>query len=85
MCGFTLDRNRKMLFFITLLSLIVALARTLPNGQTHSTTTFSTDKLPTVGPLLDYRILPYIGNGHLATVVYSDVVYMGGLYNGDNG
>ncbi len=42
-------------------------------------------RLPTVGSSLDYRILPYIGNGHLATVVYNDVIYMNGLYNGENG
>jgi hypothetical protein len=28
------------------------------------------------------RILPTIGNGHIATVVYTDTIYMNGLYNG---
>ncbi len=42
-------------------------------------------RLPTQGSSLDYRILPYIGNGHIATVVYNDVIYMNGLYNGENG
>ncbi len=37
------------------------------------------------GSSLDFRLLPYIGNGHVATVVYSDVIYMNGLYNGENG
>jgi hypothetical protein len=37
------------------------------------------------GSSVDYRILPYIGNGQLATVVYNDVIYMNGLYNGQNG
>jgi hypothetical protein len=37
------------------------------------------------GSSLDYRILAYIGNGNLATVVYNDVIYMNGLYNGANG
>ena len=37
------------------------------------------------GSSLDFRLLPYIGNGHLATVVYSDYVYMNGFYNGENG
>ncbi len=37
------------------------------------------------GSSLEYRILPYIGNGHVATVVYNDVIYMNGLYNGENG
>lgn len=26
-----------------------------------------------------------MGNGHLATVVYSDFIYMNGFYNGENG
>jgi len=37
------------------------------------------------GSSVDYRVLPYIGNGQLATVVYNDVIYMNGLYNGQNG
>ena len=43
------------------------------------------NRLPMDGSSLDYRLLPYIGNGHLATVVYSDFVYMNGFYNGDQG
>lgn len=31
------------------------------------------------------RFMPSIGNGHLATTVFSDTVYMNGLYNGLNG
>ncbi|CAF2078358.1 unnamed protein product [Rotaria magnacalcarata] len=30
-------------------------------------------------------MMPYVGNGHVATVVFSDFIYMNGLYNGDNG
>ncbi len=37
------------------------------------------------GSSLDFRLLAYIGNGHVATVVYSDFIYMNGLYNGENG
>ncbi len=37
------------------------------------------------GCSLDYRLLPYIGNGHIATVVYNDVIYMNEFYNGENG
>lgn len=28
------------------------------------------------------RIRPTLGNGHIATVVYTDTIYMNGLYNG---
>lgn len=37
------------------------------------------------GSSLDFRLLPYIGNGHIATVVYGDVIYMNGVYNGETG
>ncbi|CAF1126931.1 unnamed protein product [Adineta steineri] len=50
-----------------------------------STTVFTTDKLPSNGTSIDYRIMPYVGNGHIATVVFSDFIYMNGLYNGENG
>ncbi len=36
------------------------------------------------GSSLDFRILPYIDNEHVATVVNSDFIYMNGLYNGEN-
>ncbi|CAF1060401.1 unnamed protein product [Adineta steineri] len=74
-----------MLFFLLLSSTAYILVQTAPIDQTDSTVTFTTDKLPSNGSALDYRILPYIGNGHLATVVFSDFIYMNGLYNGDNG
>ncbi|CAF1479752.1 unnamed protein product [Didymodactylos carnosus] len=50
-----------------------------------STTTFSTLSLPSNDASIDYRILPYVGNGHIATVVLSNSVYMNGIYNGENG
>ncbi|XP_032530188.2 protein-glucosylgalactosylhydroxylysine glucosidase [Danaus plexippus] len=41
---------------------------------------FSTHSLPN-----DDHFMPSIGNGHLATNVFSDTVYMNGLYNGHRG
>ena len=35
--------------------------------------------------LLDFRKMAAVGNGHVATVVYSPTVYMNGLYNGPVG
>ena len=34
-------------------------------------------------PPIDPRFWPTVGNGHVATVVYSDTVFMNGLYNGN--
>lgn len=36
-------------------------------------------------PLSDSRVMPYVGNGHLATTVYSDTIYINGVYNGNYG
>ncbi|CAF1411448.1 unnamed protein product [Rotaria sp. Silwood1] len=73
-----------MLFCLFIISSIFIPIKTISIEDSNSTTIFSTDKLPRVGPVLDFRILPYIGNGHIATVVYSDFIYMSGLYNGEN-
>ncbi|CAF1604892.1 unnamed protein product [Adineta ricciae] len=50
-----------------------------------STTVFSTNKLPMSGSTIDYRLMPYVGNGHVATVIFSDFIYMNGIFNGENG
>ncbi|XP_048752483.2 protein-glucosylgalactosylhydroxylysine glucosidase-like isoform X2 [Ostrea edulis] len=42
-------------------------------------TTLSTESLPS-----DHRLLPSIGNGHVAVVVKGDTVFLNGLYNGHN-
>ncbi|XP_062577761.1 protein-glucosylgalactosylhydroxylysine glucosidase-like [Saccostrea cucullata] len=42
-------------------------------------TTLSTESLP-----LDTRLMPSIGNGHVAIVVKGDAVFMNALYNGHN-
>ena len=34
-------------------------------------------------PPEDPRFWPTVGNGHVATVAYSDTVFMNGLYNGN--
>ncbi|CAF4003319.1 unnamed protein product [Rotaria magnacalcarata] len=73
-----------MLFLVILSSLFVVV-RTVQNHQTGFTTIFTTNRLPWNGSVLDYRMMPYVGNGHVATVVFSDFIYMNGLYNGDNG
>ena len=73
-----------MQYFILYISLIFVCIRTTSGEQSNSTTTFSTYKLPSNGTMLNFRILPYVGNGHVATVVYSDFVYMSGLFNGEN-
>ncbi|XP_013201193.2 protein-glucosylgalactosylhydroxylysine glucosidase [Amyelois transitella] len=41
---------------------------------------FSAHRLPA-----DDRLMPSIGNGHIATNIFSDTVYMNGVYNGRKG
>ncbi|XP_072037392.1 protein-glucosylgalactosylhydroxylysine glucosidase-like [Amphiura filiformis] len=35
--------------------------------------------------LIDYRYMPFVGNGHLATTVLSDWIFVNGVYNGELG
>ncbi|XP_067686916.1 uncharacterized protein [Haliotis asinina] len=48
---------------------------------------FSTDKLPLKdnSEEIDFRYMASVGNGHLATLVKSDTIYVNGLYNGPKG
>ncbi|KAK6182582.1 hypothetical protein SNE40_010234 [Patella caerulea] len=50
-------------------------------------TVFATERLPMKPSTseIDYRFMASVGNGHIATVVYSDTIYMNGLYNGPSG
>ena len=34
---------------------------------------------------INTRLLPYVGNGHLATTLFSDSIFVNGLYNGKLG
>ncbi|UJR10942.1 hypothetical protein I4U23_015127 [Adineta vaga] len=68
-----------------ILTPVLILTSKKSSDSSASTTIFTTDKLPFNGSLIDYRIMPYVGNGHIATVIFSDFIYMNGLYNGENG
>lgn len=34
---------------------------------------------------INLRYMPTLGNGHLGTTVFSDAIYLNGLYNGAGG
>ncbi|XP_050670497.1 protein-glucosylgalactosylhydroxylysine glucosidase isoform X1 [Leptidea sinapis] len=51
-----------------------------PNDVSQEPQVFSTYNLPT-----DDRFMPSVGNGHIATNIFSDTVYMNGVYNGRKG
>ncbi|CAF3978048.1 unnamed protein product [Rotaria sp. Silwood2] len=70
---------------VTILPPVLILTRRTSVDPQTSTTIFSTDKLPLNGSSIDYRLMAYVGNGHVATVIFSDFIYMNGLYNGVNG
>ncbi|CAF1103336.1 unnamed protein product [Rotaria sordida] len=81
---------RKPRFFddlclVAILPPVLILTRRASVNPPASTTIFSTDKLPLDGSSIDYRLMAYVGNGHVATVIFSDFIYMNGLYNGANG
>ncbi|CAF1071481.1 unnamed protein product [Rotaria sordida] len=70
---------------VAILPPVLILTRRASVNPPASTTIFSTDKLPLDGSSIDYRLMAYVGNGHVATVIFSDFIYMNGLYNGANG
>lgn len=39
---------------------------------------------PTTGQI-DPKLMPYVGNGHLASTIFDNKVYVNGLYNGERG
>lgn len=34
---------------------------------------------------IDSKLMPYVGNGHLASTIFDNKVYVNGLYNGERG
>jgi hypothetical protein len=34
---------------------------------------------------IEYKVMPYVGNGHLASTIFDNKVYVNGLYNGKGG
>jgi len=45
-----------------------------------------TNQLPTDGNnQIEYKLMPYVGNGHLASTIFDNKVYLNGLYNGERG
>ncbi|XP_059058126.1 protein-glucosylgalactosylhydroxylysine glucosidase isoform X1 [Achroia grisella] len=91
-----LKRNKQVAAMLGILSIAAVIVIILATRTTsHSTdenssdetddvsddpSIFSTHKLP-----LEDRFMPSIGNGHIATNIFSDTVYMNGLYNGRKG
>lgn len=43
------------------------------------------NKLPVFNGSLDYRVMPYVGNGHQASTIFNNAVFLNGLYNGIRG
>lgn len=47
--------------------------------------TVLTDELPMVNGSIDFKLMPYVGNGHLASTIFNNAVFLNGLYNGQAG
>ena len=43
------------------------------------------DSLPYINGTLENKLLPYVGNGHLASTIFDKSVFLNGLYNGKHG
>lgn len=53
--------------------------------DTQDPTVFLTNKLPTTNQQIDPKLMPYVGNGHLASTIFDNAVYLNGVYNGREG
>jgi hypothetical protein len=70
--------NFKFLFLILITNTIAE------NSQDPSIITI--DELPkTDDNTINTRLMPYVGNGHLASTIFDDSIYVNGLYNGQRG
>ena len=68
----------KFLFLILILNVFAV--------QTQDPSIITIDELPlTDNNTINTRLMPYVGNGHLASTIFDDAIYMNGLYNGENG
>ena len=50
-------------------------------------TTLITDELP-INPNtnnIEPKLMPYVGNGHIASTIFNNAIFMNGLYNGQRG
>lgn len=44
------------------------------------------DHLPLdVNNSIEFKVMPYVGNGHLAATIFNNQLYVNGLYNGEEG
>ena len=48
-------------------------------------TVIVTASLPLVNSTIDVKLMAYVGNGHLASTVFDNAIYVNGLYNGARG
>jgi hypothetical protein len=57
----------------------------LTNFDAQDPTIRIADQLPFANRSIEYKLMPYVGNGHLASTIFNNAVYLNGLYNGHAG
>ena len=53
--------------------------------NSNDPTVIVADKLPLLNSSIDTKLMAYVGNGHLASTVFDNAIYLNGLYNGARG
>lgn len=59
----------------------------ITNFDSNSPTLLIANKLPLTADnqAIEFKVMPYVGNGHLASTIFDKTIYVNGLYNGDRG
>ena len=69
---------------VIILTLVVNILNALDRSDDPSIITI--DELPlTDDNTINTRLMPYVGNGHLASTIFDDAIYVNGVYNGQRG
>jgi hypothetical protein len=65
---------------------ILIMVLLIKNLDAQDPTKITVDELPLLKDgTLNKRLMPYLGNGHLASTVFDDAIYVNGVYNGERG
>lgn len=73
-------------FFLVRVNGICKVYNFINDFDTQHPAILLSDELPNFSNgTLEDKLLPYVGNGHLASTVFDKSIYLNGLYNGNRG
>ena len=77
----------KLKYLLFLFGFLHRINASLTSYDASSPTILVTNKLPLSSDnvTIDPRLMPYVGNGHLASTIFNNAIFVNGLYNGQRG